>query len=141
MSDKEKFEGFKQNLIEENRTNYGKEVAKKYGLEVFEASNAKIAGMTQEQWNMQELLSKDIMTCLAEAIEKNDPLCQEAQKACDLHRQWVCMFWKDGTYSKAAHMSLGEEYALDERFKAFYDEALGPGTAEFFRDAIAIYTK
>ena len=56
----------------------------------------------------------------------------------DLHRQWLCEFWKDGTYSKAAHLGLAEMYVADDRFKAYY-EAVAPGAAEFLRDAIKAY--
>ena len=41
MSDKEKFEGFKKNMIEENE--------KKYGNDTVETSNAKLMNMTEGQ--------------------------------------------------------------------------------------------
>ena len=39
--------------------------------------------------------------------------------------QWLCEFWKDGTYSKAAHLGLAEMYVADDRSKAYY-EAVAP---------------
>jgi len=42
------------------------------------------------------------------------------------------------SYSREYHMGLGEMYAADERFKAYYDK-IAPGCAEFLRDAINIY--
>ena len=63
---------------------------------------------------------------------------EDAHRAADLHRQWLCEFWKDGTYSKAAHLGLAEMYVADDRFKAYY-EAVAPGAAEFLRDAIKAY--
>ena len=65
------------------------------------------------------------------------PASELAQKAADLHRQWLCYFWSE--YSKEAHAGLAQMYVDDERFKAHYDEKQ-PGTAEFLRDAIHIYT-
>jgi hypothetical protein len=50
MSDIEKFEGFKQKLIANNETVYGKEIREKYGDEIINASNAKVKGMSKEQW-------------------------------------------------------------------------------------------
>jgi len=47
MSDKEKFEGFKQNLIAGNEAKYGKEIREKYGGTTIDASNAKVNGMSQ----------------------------------------------------------------------------------------------
>ena len=141
MSDKEKFEGLKQTLIKENTEKYGAEVTRKFGADVVEASNKMLAGMTETQWEKQESLSKSIFDYLAIALTKNDPACKEAQKAADLHRQWLGMFWKDGAYSKHAHLLLAETYVSDPRFTAFYDEKLGTGAAQLLRDAVAIYTK
>lgn len=75
---------------------------------------------------------------LKEAFEEGNPAGELAQEACDLHRQWLCVFWKDGTYSKEAHKGLAEMYVADERFKAYYD-SIEAGCAEFLRDAIRIY--
>jgi hypothetical protein len=54
-----------------------------------------------------------------------------------LHKQWLSYYWSE--YSKEAHAGLAQMYVDDERFKAYYDEKQ-PGTAEFLRDAIYIYT-
>lgn len=138
MSNKEKFEGFKQNMIAENEQRYGDEVRAAYGDAAVDASNAKIKGMSEEQWENSQKLSAEIHETLKAALEQGDPAGETAQKACDLHRQWLCMFWKDGTYSKQAHKGLADTYVADERFKAFYDNIV-PGCAEFLRDAIHIY--
>ena len=50
----------------------------------------------------------------------------------------LCMFWGDGAYSREAHREMGEMYAADERFKAYYDK-VQDGAAEFLRDALNIY--
>lgn len=139
MSDKEKFEGFKKDLINENTTKYGDEVIKKYGKEVFDASNERLSGMTKEQWDEQELLSEKIFEYLETAIKNGDPACEAAQTAADLHRRWICMFWKEGTYSKQAHSCLADGYVSDERFTSFYDKRLGQGATKFLRDSIVIY--
>ena len=138
MSDNEKFIGFKKKMIEDNEETYGKEVREKYGDEAVDASNAQLAGMSEEQWKMQTDLSNEIAEALRAAVEIGDPSCALAQKACDLHRQWLCMFWKPGAYSKEAHLGLAEMYVTDERFKAHY-EKIAAGAAEFFRSAMEIY--
>ncbi len=140
MGDKEKFEGFKQKLVEENEKKYGKEIRQKYGEKVVEDSNAKVKNMTQEQYAKVDQLSKEVNETLKEATLLGDPASELAQKACDLHRQWLCYFWPDGMYSKEAHKGLATMYCEDERFKAYYD-AITPGCAEFLRDAIHIYCK
>ena len=138
MKDQEKFEGLKQQVLAENRAKYGKELDEKYGAAQMAASEEKVANMSQEQWNAQKAEEQEIAALLKEAMETGDPACTQAQHACDLHRQWLCRFWPEGTYTKEAHRMMGEMYVGDERFRAYY-EAIAPGCAEFFRDALNIY--
>lgn len=138
MSDKEKFEGFKQKLIDENEQKYGAEIREKYGDHAIDESNARLKGMTQEQYDRSESLRLAYEDALVSAIATGDPAGELAQKACDLHKQWLCVFYAD--YSKEYHKGLGEMYVADERFKVNY-EKLAPGCTEFFRDAINIYCK
>ena len=51
MKDKDKFEAFKKGLVEENEKKYGAEVRERWGDEAADASNAKLMGMTEEQFN------------------------------------------------------------------------------------------
>lgn len=138
MNDTEKFEGFKQKMINDNENTYGKEIREKYGDEIVDASHAKIKGMSRDQWEETQELTELILVTLKEAFEQGNPASETAQKACDLHRQWLCKFWKEGTYSKEAHKALADGYVADERFTAYYDK-IAPGCTKFFRDAIAIY--
>lgn len=140
MTDSEKFEGFKKSLLAENEQRYGQEIRGKYGDEAVDASAAKVAGMSAEQWQTQEQLSQEIAALLKQGVAAGDPACAQAQEACDKHRQWLETFWKTGTYSKAAHRSMGEMYAADPRFRAYY-EAIAPGCTEFLREALSIYCK
>lgn len=137
MSNKEKFEGFKQKMIDENEKKYGKEIREKYGEEQVEKSNKKLMNMTETQYAEVEKLSADVISTLKEAFATGDPAGELAQKAADLHRQWLCYFWD--SYSKEAHAGLGQMYVDDPRFTAYYDKEQ-PGMAEFLRAAIFIYT-
>ena len=136
MSDKEKFEGFKQAMIDENERQYGTETREKYGEEEIERANARIKHMTHERYVEGERLRQEAEDTLKAALEMGDPAGELAQKACDLHGKWLAFFQPE--YSKAYHKSLGELYVADERFKAYYDK-IAPGCAEFLRDAINIY--
>ena len=137
MSNKEKFEGFKKKMVEENEKKYGKEIREKYGKDKVEASNAKVMNMTEEQYQEVTALAEQVHTTLAEAFKTGDPAGELAQKAADLHKQWLTYYWKE--YSKEAHAGLAQMYVDDERFTAYYDKEQ-PGTAGFLRDAILIYT-
>lgn len=138
MSDTEKFEGFKKKLIEENEEKYGAEIREKYGDDAVDGSNAKMMGLTEAQYQEMQSIAAEIMQLLHEGMELGDPASEVAQRACDLHRQWLNFTWKEGMYNKEAHKGLAEMYVADERFKKYYDAEV-PGTAEFLRDAIAIY--
>jgi DNA-binding transcriptional MerR regulator len=137
MSNKEKFEGFKQKMVDDNEKKYGKEIREKYGKDTVEKSNAKVMNMTQEQHDEVTALSNQLTETLAQAFATGDPAGELAQKAADLHKKWLTYFWNE--YSKEAHAGLAQMYVDDARFTAHYDEKQ-PGTAAFLRDAILIYT-
>lgn len=137
MSDKEKFQGFKQKMINENEKKYGEEIREKYGNDAVEKSNAKLMNMTQEEYDEVAKLSEQLMETLAEAFKTGDPAGELAQSAADLHKKWLMHWWTE--YSIEAHAGLAQMYVDDERFTAYYDKSQ-PGTAAFLRDAILIYT-
>ncbi|KUO48734.1 MAG: MerR family transcriptional regulator [Desulfitibacter sp. BRH_c19] len=137
MTDKEKFEGFKKKLVDDNEKMYGKEIREKYGNENVDKSNQKVKNMSQEQYEEVTKLENEVIETLHAAFKTGDPAGELAQKAADLHRQWLCFFW--GSYTKEAHAGVAQMYVDDPRFMAYYDEKQ-PGTAVFLRDAIFIYT-
>lgn len=137
MSNQEKFNGFKQKLVDDNEKKYGKEVREKYGEEAVNKSNAKVKGMSQEQYEEVTKLATEVMETLQAAFVTGDPAGELAQKAADLHRQWLSFYWD--SYTKEAHAGVAQMYVDDERFTAYYDEK-HPGTAAFLRDAVFIYT-
>ncbi len=136
MSNKEKFEGFKQKILDENEKQYGKEIREKFGNAIVDASNAKMMGLTAEQYEEVQKLSNQINDTLKMAFEQGDPSSKLAQKVCVLHKEWLGHFWDH--YSKKAHLGLAQGYVDDPRFRKYYD-AVATGCAEFLRDAIKIY--
>ncbi len=136
MSDKQRFEAFKQQLIDENEKQYGKEARERYGDEAVDRSNQQLKNMTPEQYQAITALEAEFRQTLARAFQTGDPAGELAQKAVDLHRQWLTFYW--GWYNKEAHAGLGQMYVEDPRFRAYYDKQQ-PGTAAFLRDAIQIY--
>lgn len=136
MSDIEKFEGFKQRMIDENENKYGKEIRERYGNKAVNESNNKILNMTDEQYQLFEKLGQDINETLKAAMKTGDPAGPLAQKAAELHRQWLSCTW--GSYSKEAHAGVAQMYVCDERFRTYYDK-IQEGAAKFLRDAVLIY--
>ena len=137
MTDNEKFEGFKQKLVDDNEKKYGKEIRDRYGDEVVDASNQKLIGMTPAEHDAFTCLTDELMAVLAQAMDTGNPSSELAQKAAALHKEWLMYHWHE--YSPEAHAGLAEMYVADERFRAYYDAAR-PGMAAFHRDAILIFT-
>ncbi|HPF21485.1 MAG TPA: MerR family transcriptional regulator [Syntrophomonas sp.] len=137
MSDREKFEGFKQKLIDDNESKYGKEIRKKYGTDTVDASYQKLKNMTPQQYEEMQKLTDQVNEALRLAVADGYPGGKLAMQACDLHRQWLMQSWPQ--YSKEAHMGLAQMYVDDERFAAYYDQ-IAPGCAVFLRDAMKVYT-
>lgn len=138
MSDNEKFNGFKQQMIDENEKQYGKEIRDKYGNEVVNQSYQKLKNMSKEEFEKLQNVQDELYSTLKLAMETNDPASELAQKAAKLHKEWLCFYWPK--YNKEAHRNLAQMYVDDERFKKYYDN-IHPKCAEFLRDAIIIFTQ
>ena len=138
MTNHDAFQKMKNDLIDQNETNYGREAREHFGDKAVDDSNRKLAGLSEEQWQHQQFLAEQILAKLKTLTPKNDPAGPGAQALCDLHRQWLQTFWADGAYSHQAHLALAEGYLADQRFTAYYDQA-APGATQYLRDALSIY--
>ena len=139
MSDKEKFDAFKKDLIRENEEKYGAEIRQKYGNKQGEESNAKMMNLTQEQYDAMQKLAAEIVSGLEQAVlQKADPAGEAGKRLAQMHKKWLTYTWKE--YSKEAHMGLAQMYVDDERFTAYYDSRV-KGCAAFLRDAVADFVK
>ena len=121
MSDKEKFEAFKKNLVDENEKNYGKEIRKKYGNDSVDESNRKMLNMSEEDYNMFKELEENILTLVEKCVKENLDLdSKEAKELANTHQKWIKMTWNK--YSVETHKSLAMMYTMDKRFKEYYDK-------------------
>ncbi|WP_436860790.1 MerR family transcriptional regulator [Staphylococcus caeli] len=136
MQDKEKFEGFKAQKIQENENKYGDEMRASYGDETIDQSNQKFSNMTEAEYKDWLELEEKIKNLLPKACETGNPASELAQELAEKHKHWLMYTWTD--YSKVAHAGLAEMYVADERFAAYYDKH-AKGGAQFLRDAILIY--
>lgn len=137
MQDEEKFAGFKEQLIETNEQQYGKEIREKYGEETIRASNEKFRGMSRENYQAMTALEEEIFELLEKAAATGNPASEASQKLAEKHKRWLMFTWPD--YTKEAHAGLAEMYVSDERFAAYYDKKV-EGGAKVLRDAIIHYT-
>lgn len=128
MTDKEKFEGFKKELIQKNEEQYGAEIRKQYGDNRVDESNDKMMNLTKEEYEIMQQLDTELRNRLKEAVLScADPASQVGKELIELHRKWLSYTWK--TYSENAHLGLIDLYASDERFTAYYDEQVSGCTA------------
>lgn len=138
MKDRERFDGFKKALIQENEEKYGAEVREKYGDKSIDESNRKMMNLTEEQYARLQALAAEIKSRLEAAVtEGADPAGEEGQAIAVLHKEWLTFTWP--SYSKEAHAGLAQMYVDDERFTAYYDNQVS-GCARFIRDAVKTFT-
>lgn len=134
MTDAEKFEGMKRQLIEENERAYGAEARARYGDEAVDESSRAMMGLTSEQYERFRELELQVLEALETAVAGGtDPLGEEGARVCALHRAWLAYTWPQ--YTPEMHRGLAEGYVTDERFRAYYDRAV-EGCARWLRDAI-----
>ncbi|MCC0639273.1 MULTISPECIES: MerR family transcriptional regulator [unclassified Clostridioides] len=138
MTDLEKFEGFKEKMIDENEKNYGTEIREKYGEDVINQSNRKFKNMSKKDYENWQDLSTEIISKLKKAFKTGDASNELSQEVVRLHHKWLSYTWN--TYSKEAHAALAQMYLDDERFTSYYDKEQ-PGLAKFLRDSIVFYTR
>jgi DNA-binding transcriptional MerR regulator len=138
MSDQARFEAFKREALAKNEQRYGQEIRARYGDKTVEASNAKFAGLSQEQHAQLQALTERLHTALREAFERGNPASERAREACELHREWLCYYWPD--YCAEKHGGVVQMYVDDARFTAHYD-AIAPDCAAFLRDAVWAWTE
>ena len=139
MSNKEKFEAFKKDLVRENEEKYGAEVRQKYGDKRADESNARMMNLTKEEYDTMQALATEIVSGLEQAVmQKADPAGSEGHRLAKLHKEWLAFTWKE--YSKEAHLGLAQMYVDDERFTQYYDSRV-KGCAAFLRDAVTTFIK
>ena len=135
MTNKEKFEAFKQEKLAENEANYGSEIREKYGEDAVEASNQKWQNMSEADYQKMQAVEAELIEKLSHYLTDETPSLAEA--IYQLHKEWISFSW--GKYSGEAHKGLSEMYLADERFTQYYDEKSGPGATEALVQIIQKY--
>lgn len=139
MSDTEKFESFKQELVQKNDAAYGKEARAAYGDEAVDQANKKMMGLNAAAYTAMKEKESALLARLAAAVtEKLDPAGAQGQEIAALHKEWLCYTW--ASYTKAAHRGVAALYLADKRFTDYYDNGAAPGAAQFLHDAVMAFT-
>lgn len=139
MTDQEKFEGLKKEMLDKNEAEYGAEIRQKYGIDEVEKSNSKFMAMSAEESECVSALARDIIDLLIKAVKENaEPDSAIGKEIAKKHKEWIGFYWEH--YSIEAHLGVVQMYVADERFKAYYDRHI-KGGALFLRDAVVAYLK
>lgn len=139
MSDEDKFEGLKKEMIDKNDKEYGEEVVKEYGEDSYRKSKEIFKNMSQEDMNDLNKIADEILNTLKECIKNNyDAQTDMAQHAALLHKEWISKCW--GQYSKEAHINLTKMYVENEQFRKYYDSKK-EGSAELLNETVEVMVK
>ncbi|MGT2950540.1 MerR family transcriptional regulator [Streptococcus cuniculi] len=134
MTTEEKFQAFKETLIQENEATYGKEVREKYGDETMNQANQHFANMSEESYQDWQALDQRIKTLLHQAVTENwQPTDDKSKEIVQLHKDWLQIV--DKHYAVEKHIGIAQLYTADERFTATYDEKID-GCAAFLTASI-----
>lgn len=136
MSNKEKFEGFKDKLIKENDDQFKDEIIKNYGQVSYEQSKKAFKQMTEKQYNEMNQLNTDLFEVL-NAYKLDPSNKQLEEKVFTLHKAWITFAW--GSYHKDRHRGVADLYIQDERFTKYYDKDT-PGLAKLLHTVIYKFT-
>lgn len=138
MSNEQKFEAFKEQIIEENEKKYGTEIRQKHGEESVMASYGMVKNMSEAQFEAATQLEQQLFERLREAMVEGDETSDLAVEVAELHKRWLSFYWPK--YTKGAHVGLAQMYVADERFIAYYDTRVAEGATAFLTAAIEYYS-
>ena len=133
LTNEELYEGFSKEQIE----SYESEAKERWGYTAaYQESRQRVGNMSKAQWNAVKDQG-DEATRLMAGLMGRDPADPDVQAAIAKHHAWIENFY---TAPAELYVGLGQMYADDQRFRAFYD-AYAPDLADFMRDAMAIYAE
>lgn len=135
METKDAFEELKRQGLENFEREYGQEARARYGADAIEQSNARMMGLTRDEWDAKELLEESIKVQLRLAMATDDPTSPESQELARMHEHWIAIHWGPG-YAEEAYLGLVRGYLADPRFVSYYDTAAGQGATEFLVKAV-----
>jgi len=130
LSDKELYEG----LNKEKFDRYNQEARQAYGINIVSQTNQKIRNLSKRQWEEIKEEGSIIAQNLAMRMDK-DPGDPDIQKWIARQHTWIENFYPA---SAEVFRGLGDLYAKNEEFRAFYDQ-YKPGLADFMQQAMRHY--
>ncbi|MFD1428789.1 MerR family transcriptional regulator [Lacticaseibacillus mingshuiensis] len=128
MTDEEKFQAFKKDMVAKNDADYGDEVEARYGKNAKREADAQLMGLTPDQFARAQGLQDQLRSLLQEALATQAPADSPvAKRIYAAHRAWLTLMW--GKYDPAMHRGLVEMYLEDSRFADYYTKLVGDDRA------------
>jgi len=138
MNNKDMFNGFDYEKMEEEQKQYEGEVKERWGnSEAYKVSKEKTSKYTKEDWerinDIQMKNLKELCDLYNTKVPHDEPRVQEVV---DKARRFI----SDNFYecSLETLSGLGQMYISDERFTAYYEKC-APGLVAYYNDAIQHY--
>ncbi len=132
LTDKELYEG----LTPEQAEQYEREARALYDPQIVAESNRRVRNMSKGEWKALQDEGDAINRELAEMMDLA-PSDERVQALIARHCVWLEHFW---TPTAASYEGLGQGYASDERFRAYYDR-YATGLADFMAEAMSWYAR
>lgn len=137
MTDREKFEGLKTDLINKNDEKYGEELTSTYDIDQISKAKKQFLKMTKEDYNQWKSLEQAVIELLKDYLDKETLSEKDKMVLGLMHREWLSFTWDN--YSKDMHRGLSEMYLADERFTQYYDDRAGVGATKILVNAVDCY--
>ncbi|MGX7030393.1 MerR family transcriptional regulator [Vagococcus zengguangii] len=135
MSDKQKFEAFKQQVVVQDQKN-GQIAREKYGEAAVNLSQEQLLNLNEAEYQAWQANEAELLDLLKnnEMIEIPSDIAEEIFK---LHKAWISVAW--GKYSIESHAGLAQLYAFTPDFIEYYDSRTFEGGTELLKNIILHY--
>lgn len=126
---------FYKGFTAEEAEAYRKEAEERWGKEVIAESHDRLRKLSKNEWEELMAFGGQLNEQLAAHVGVSDPASPDVQQLISLHFDFI---GKHFDVTREIYRSLGNMYAEDGRFHAYYDN-YHPKLAEFLRDAIHVF--
>ncbi|MGX6962333.1 MerR family transcriptional regulator [Vagococcus xieshaowenii] len=136
MSDRQKFEAFKKEVIDQDQI-YGQEAREKYGELAVDLSKEQLLNLSEADYQTWQSNEAELLVLL----KNNQTLLipsDVAKTIFERHKAWISLAW--GNYSKESHAGLAQLYTFTPDFIEYYDSRTFVGGTELLKEIILHYT-
>ncbi|SEN81592.1 DNA-binding transcriptional regulator, MerR family [Amphibacillus marinus] len=137
MTNQDKFSVFKQDLVNENELKYGKEIRKRYGENVINASNKKWLKLSEDQFRKMDMIEERLIAGLKQLKKHGEIPSPEAEAVFKDHKAWLMFSW--ASYSSEAHKRLTDMYIADQRFAYYYNQKANTEVTTLLHEVVHFY--